>query len=270
MHILLAVQPERTIKSQVCRILFGRSNLVQCPYCTRTGCIRRDEKFQCRRCGRAWSLTSLTWLKGMKLNWQQLWGLVWCFINKVPIDQTQKLLSLSKPTVYLWYGKFRLHLPAQEAVRLEAIVQVDEAYFGCRKKGVALLAAKQKHTSRVACRVLSHNNVDKQDMLPFIRQHIVPTSHVCTDGAGIYRGMGKHWPITHQYDIHKKGQFEHTSEIEGFFGSLRTFIRRMYHHVTIQKLPEVIQEYQCRLMLPDIFSSPFTFLQNTLPHVSFA
>lgn len=271
MKTILSLPSEAKIKCQICKILFGRTNLITCPYCQRTGCIRRNEKFQCRRCGKAWSLTSLTWMKGMKLPWQKFWGLLWAYVHRVPIDQTEKLLKISRPTIYRWFGLFRKNLPEQDDVRLEGIVQIDEAYFGKKKTGqYSLVAAKQRKTQKVACHVIPASSVNRHDLTPFLRQHVSPGSKLWSDGAAIYRGIGKHWPVEHSYDIHRKAEFGKTSEIEGFFGALRTFIRRMYHHVTVKKLPEMVKEYQCRLMHSEMFTSPASFLTKTLPHVSFA
>ena len=269
MASILATPPERKIKASVCRTLFGTTSLVRCPYCTRTGCVRRDKKFQCRRCGKAWSLTSLTWMKGMKLSFTVFWRLLWCYGNKVPVDQTQRLLRLSRPTVYHWFMLFRKNLPELD-LRLEGTIQMDEAYFGGRKNGVAIIGAKQRGTRRVVARIIPASSVDRRDILPFIREHIAPYSKFCTDGASIYKGIGKHWPLEHAYDIHKKFEFAQTSEIEGFWGAFRTFIRRMYHHVTVSHLPALLHEYQLRLMHPEIFRDPASLLTKLLPSVSFA
>lgn len=269
MATILAVPPERKIKAHVCRILFGTVSLVRCPYCTRTGCVRRDERFQCRRCGKAWSLTSLTWMKGMKLSWSTFWRLLWCYGNRVPVDQTQRLLKLSRPSIYRWFALFRKHLPETE-IRLEKCVQIDEAYFGGRKKGVAVVGAKERGKRKVAAFVVPASSVQRTDIIPFLRQHVRPGAKLWSDGALIYKGIKNHWPVDHSHDIHRKGEFSKTSEIEGFWGSLRTFIRRMYHHVTVQYLPQMLQEYITRLMYPEIFKEPASLLQKLLPHVSFA
>lgn len=206
----------------------------------------------------------------MKLTWKQLWALLWTYANKVPIDQAGRLLTLSRPTIYRWYGLFRKHLPDQDHVRLEGIAQIDEAYFGGKKNGVAVVAAKQRGINKVAATVILASSVKRTDITPFLRQHVAPGSRLWSDGAGIYRGIKRYWPVEHDYDVHRKGEFGKTSEIEGFWGSLRTFIRRMYHHVTVAKLPEMVKEYQCRLMHPEIFSDPASFLAKTLTTVSFA
>lgn len=206
----------------------------------------------------------------MKLSWQQFWGLLWTYSQRVPVDQTQKLLKVSRPSIYRWYKLFRLNLPSQDHVRLKGIVQVDEAYFGRQDKKVSLVAAKERGSSKVAIRIIARKSVGREDIIPFLRQHVVPESKLWSDGAAIYRGIAKHWPVEHSYDVHRKGEFGQTSEIEGFFGSLKTFIRRMYHHVTTDYLHEIVFEYQCRLMLPEIFANPASLLANTLPKFSFA
>ena len=269
MKTILSGPPERQIKARVCRILFGNANLVRCPYCTRTGCIRRDERFQCRRCGKAWSLTSLTWMKGMKLSWTTFWRLLWCYGNKVPIDQTHRLLRISRPSIHRWFALFRSNLPENE-INLEHCVQIDEAYFGGKKKGVSVVGAKQRGSSKVAAFVVPAPSVSRTDITPFLRQHIAPGSKLWSDGALIYRGIGRFWPVEHAYDKHSKGEFGKTSEIEGFWGSFRTFIRRMYHHVTVKYLPQMLHEYISRLMHPEMFENPASLLPKLLPNVSFA
>jgi len=270
-NTILSLPPERLMKAKVCKILFGHSNLVRCPYCSRTGCVRRNVKFQCQRCNHAWSLTSLTRMKGMKLKWRTFWGLLWRYNNKVPVDQATRLLKISRPTVYRWYELFRRNLPDQEDVRPEGIVQIDEAYFGKKKKGgVAVVAAKERHSSKVAAIVIPASSVKRHDITPFLRQFVRPGSKLWSDGAKIYKTIGKYWPVEHANDVHSRGEFAKTSVIEGFWGCLRTYIRRMYHHVTIQKLPEFIKEYQCRLMHKEMFDSPACLLQIILPKFSFA
>ena len=206
----------------------------------------------------------------MKLSWKQLWGLLWTFTQRIPVDQTQKLLHISKPTIYRWYSLFRQNLPHLEDIRVGGEVQMDEAYFGGRKNGVAIIAVKERHSSKVAAMVVPASSVKRIDIVPFIRQHIIPGSKLHTDGAAIYRGIAKHWPVEHDYDVHRKGEFGKTSVIEGFWGCLRTFIRRMYHHVTVAKLPELLREYQCRLMFKEMFDSPASLLSKLLPSFPFA
>ncbi|MDP2631571.1 MAG: transposase [Candidatus Uhrbacteria bacterium] len=124
--------------------------------------------------------------------------------------------------------------------------------------------AKKKGTRQLAHSFIQGTSVTRPDVAEFLFQYIQPKSDLFTDGAGIYRGIDRWWPVTHQRDIHKKWEFGKTSEIEGMFGCLRTFIRRMYHHVTMEHLPEVVAEFCARFSHPEMFNSPVTYLQKTI------
>ena len=76
--------------------------------------------------------------------------------------------------------------------------------------------------------------------------------------------------LTHRKDIHSRFEFTITSEIEGIWGNLKTFIRRMYHHVTCEKLPKIVAEFEARYSQPEIFQNPFNYLSKSLSPVTFS
>jgi hypothetical protein len=137
---------------------------------------------------------------------------------------------------------------------------MDEAYF----KNLALLMAKQESSRNLAHQVIFKKSVDKRDATEFLFQHVEPKSYLQTDGSGIYQNINQWWQVKHKQDIHKRWEFELTSEIEGMFGNLRTFIRRMYHHATSIYLPEYVSEFCFRFSSPEIFISPNSYLAKTL------
>src|SRR3989337_2586839 len=136
---------------------------------------------------------------------------------------------------------------------------MDEAYF----KNLSLIMAKQVGSRKLVHQIIFKNSVNKTDAANFLFQFIRPNSQLQTDGAGIYKGIRQQWRVKHKKDIHRRWEFELTSEIEGMFGNLRTFIRRMYHHCTPGTLPEYVSEFCIRFSSPEIFTSPFTYLKNS-------
>ena len=198
----------------------------------------------------------------MKLPLQQFWLLLWCWTTQIPVRQTEALSELSEKAVRHWYGEFRTNLPVDVEI-LEAIVQLDEAYFGGRK-GYALLLGKQQGTRKLGYHIFPNSAPSKQDAAIFLQTFVKPHTNLNTDGSLIYKHIDQWWPVNHTYDIHKKFEFTNTSEIEGMFGLLRTFIRRMYHHVTPEKFPELMCEFCYRFSHPEMFKSPRYYLQNTL------
>jgi hypothetical protein len=198
------------------------------------------------------------WLANMKLPMQKFWLLLWCWTCEIPIRQTTALTKLSEVTVRRWFGMFRMHLPEEEHI-LERIVQLDEAYF----KQMTLMMAKQTGTRKLAYAILQ-GDPQRHHAATFLFQKVKPGSMLWTDGAAIYKHIDQWWPVRHQRDIHRRFEFDHTSEIEGVFGNYRTFVRRMYHHHWSEHLPEYVREFCFRFSSPELFENPHYYLQKSV------
>lgn len=261
--LLNQIPSEAQIKKQLRKIIFGKNMF--CPHCSSRKVYVSENRYRCRRCRKPFTLLSETWLNSMKISLRTFWALLWCWTQEIPVKQTQSLCHLSEPTVRYWFRQFRLHLPYFEPI-LEGTIQMDEAYF----KSLSLIMAKQVGSKRLAHQVIFKNSVDRSEAAQFLFQWVKPKSKLQTDGASIYKGINHWWQVRHKKDIHKKWEFGLTSEIEGIFGVLRTFIRRMYHHVTHEYLPEYVSEFCFRFSSPEIFVSPNDYLIKTLRPVPFA
>lgn len=257
MYHLKQIPSETQIKKYIRHIVFGKN--VFCPECRSRKIFKYEDRYRCLKCRCKFSLISHTWLKNMRISCQKFWLVLWCWTTQVPIKQSMALSGLSEKAIRHWFGLFRLNLPPNGVI-LQKIVQLDEAFFKKR----TLMMAKQKGTRNLAYEILKTTNVQRHHATHFLQQHVKPKSKLHTDGAGIYRGIDGWWPVKHKRDIHKKWEFALTSEIEGAFGNYRTFIRRMYHHTTPEKLPEYVSEFCLRFSSPEIFNNPLSYLQKTL------
>ena len=255
--LLNQIPSETKIKKYLRKIIFGKN--IFCPHCRSRKVYASEGRYRCRRCRKPFSLLSGIWLKDMKLSLRTFWALLWCWTQRVPVLQTMKLCHVSEKTVRHWFRQFRLHLPEFEAI-LTGQIQMDEAYF----KKLSLILAKQVGSRKLAHQVVFRNSVNKGEAANFLFQFVEPKSQLQTDGSGIYRSIDKWWQVRHKKDIHQKWQFGLTSEIEGLFGNLRTFIRRMYHHVTPEYLPEYVSEFCVRFSSPEIFDSPLSYLKKSI------
>lgn len=256
---LKEIPSETKIRKFIKSILFG-SNIF-CPECKSRKVVKYETRFRCKLCKCKFSLLSHTWLSNTKISLSVLWTVIWCFTAQIPIKQAAGISGISKKGILYWYQTFRNNLPKEKAM-LEAMIQLDEAYFG-GFKGRCLLMAKEKGKRKLAYKVLDHDPA-REDAIKFIKENIRPNSILCTDGFSIYQGIEKHYLVTHIVDIHKSWEFGKTSEIEGIFGNLRTFIRRMYHHVTPKKLENIVSEFCFRFTHPEMFKNSRIFLQITL------
>ena len=254
---LKQIPSEAQIRKYLRRIIYGSHMF--CPRCHARSAHRSEGRYRCRVCRRPFSLLSGTWLSKMRLPLRTFWLVLWCWTNNVPVLQTEKLCQVSEEAVRHWFHQFRTHLPEYYPI-LEGVVQLDEAYF----KSLSLVMAKQVGSRKLVHQIIGKSSVGKTEAARFLFQNIAPRSQLNTDGAGIYRGIHSWWPVDHHKDIHAKWEFTLTSEIEGMFGVLRTFIRRMYHHTTRDHMPEIVAEFVLKFSHPEIFASPLKYLEKTL------
>lgn len=247
--------------------VFGKN--VACPDCGRKSYVKEVQKnkmFRCTKCHNRFSVTNANWLKGMKISGRHLYALIWCWQNRINIQQAQSLIHLSIPTIRRYYDLFRDNLNLDFNVVLAGTVQMDEMFV----RGAFIIGAKDIVRKKIKLKVVYKKSPNKGDAMNMIFHHVKPGSDLCTDGGGIYRGCDNWWPVKHKKDIHRKFEFGLTSEIEGIWAVLRTFIRRMYHHVTIEKLPKVVAEFEARYSHKEIFDSPLAFIKNSLQPVTLA
>lgn len=233
MYNLNQIPSNPQIKKFVRRTLFGKN--VFCPECKSRKVTAERSRYWCRVCRCRFSLLSHTWLKNLKLPLVQFWMLLWCWTMQIPV----------------------LH---QETHVLEHIVQLDEAFF----RDQVLIMGKQIGTRKVSFDFIRGVAPQRHHAAYFLYRKVRPGSQLWTDGAAIYKGIGKWWPVEHTRDLHAKFEFAHTSEIEGMCGNLRTFIRRMYHHTSSDKLPEYVREFSFRFSSPELFENPQNYLTKTL------
>lgn len=259
--ILHQAPSEIQIRRELKRLVFGKT--LFCPHCHYSGIKKYETRYRCKRCRKWFSLTSITWLKGTKLPIRTVWLILWAWLKKVPQDQASELSGVSRKTISRWYAKFRNHLPQDHLlnIRLSQKIQMDEAYRG----NYSIIGAKQIGTRNIALEYLSKNSVDRSDAVNFLSQYVVPDSKLCSDGASIYRKINNWWPVKHQFERHNKNQFKITSEIEGLWGTYFVFVHRMYHHITQNQVPGILNEFNLRFSHQEYFANPLKYLGVSLP-----
>ena len=261
MYTLRQIPSEAKLRKLLRRQLFGKNMF--CPWCRSRKVVAEKERYRCRNCRQRFSLLSHTWLTNMKLPVVEFWTVLWCWTAQIPIRQTMSLTQLPERTVRHWFGQFRIRLPDQTHV-LERLIQLDEAFFHRR----FVMVGKQVGTRKLAYAVGEESHPEHRDATSFLFQFVEPGSELWTDGAAIYRNITQYWPVEHSRDIHKRFEFQHTSEIEGVFGNYRTFVRRMYHHHWSINLEKYVREFCFRFSSPELFENPQYYLSKTLTLVT--
>lgn len=271
--ILEQVPSTQTLRTHLKRLVFPDDGRPQCPQCgsRQARSIKRAERWRCRRCRHPFSIKSCcSFLKHSKLSLETIWLLVWCWQEEIPRGQTADLCGVSAVTAYSWFEKMRANIPKGRADVLLGDetdeVACDEMFIG----DTAVIGAKEKGTKNLKLRVLDSPDPHKGHAVTFLTRWVATETTVCTDGSGIYRGIGDYHRITHEYERHNQFEFSLTAEIEGVWANFRTFVRRMYHHVTTDKLPAILREFALRFSQDRIFRSPRDYFTVCLTPKPFA
>lgn len=255
-HILKQIPRPKVIEKTLKRAIFG--SRLHCPRCHSRYVrrVRTEQRWRCKKCLHPFTIKSASWLKGSKLSLEVIWLLLWCWQRKQSLQQAVDLTGVSYLTARVWYTMFRDKIPPERKdIMLSGTVACDEMYV----RDNSILGAKQKGTRNVVLRVVGEKSVNRTDAARFLQTFVRAHSALHTDGNVIYKGCD-HWHrLKHTYEIHKKWEFALTAEIESVWGVFRTFVRRMYHHVTRYKLAAIVSEFCLRFRQDEIFDSPYRY-----------
>jgi transposase-like protein len=260
-HILKQIPRPKVIEKTLKRAIFGSH--LHCPKCKSRDIrrVRTEHRWRCRKCSHPFTLKSASWLKGSKLSLEIIWLLLWCWQRKHSLQHAMDFTGVSYPTARWWYETFRDKIPHERKdILLSGTIACDEMYV----RGDSIIGAKQKGTRKIALRVVGEKSVNKTDATRFLQTFVQANSKLHTDGSAIYKGCGNWHNLQHTYEIHKKWEFALTAEIEGVWAVFRTFIRRMYHHVTRYKLATVVSEFCLRFRQDELFDSPYRYWEICL------
>ncbi|MGI9102678.1 MAG: IS1595 family transposase [Terriglobales bacterium] len=140
-------------------------------------------------------------------------------------------------------------------------VEVDEAYFGGRRKGgVGRPLSGDKSNKAIVVglvqrkggvRAVVADDVKSPTLLGLVKEHVLPYTTVFTDDFPSYialdhhRNGYQHHRINHSEKIYVCGEV-HTNTIEGFWSLLKRGLSGVYHQVGRNYLQTYLNEYSFR------------------------
>ncbi len=177
------------------------------------------------------------------------------FVVGTPARTAADLLGLNRNTATLFYRKLREVIAdriAQDA-QLDGEVEIDESYFGGRRKGKkgrgaagkVIVFGLLKRGGRVHAVMIP--NVRKTTLLSVVRRRIRPDSVVYTDAFRSYDTLTVQG-FRHQRIDHSKtfGQGQaHINGIENFWNQAKRHLRR-YNGIPRQHFPLFLAECEWR------------------------
>jgi len=179
------------------------------------------------------------WVKGSKISNRQIGKLIDYFVLEVPASKASMMMSINRNTAQRIYNVIRIKLAqeCEERSPFKGEVEVDESYFGGRRKGQRGRGAADKvpvfgilkRNGRVYTRIVE--DVSRKTLRTIIRKKVVPKSAIYTDSFRSYDGLVldgfKHYRVNHDSDF-SDGKRNHINGIENFWGYAKMKLKRYY------------------------------------------
>jgi transposase-like protein len=243
-----------------------------CPYCGSTDCgrhaspDRKMSRWQCRDCGRAFSVTVGTMFHGTHIplrDWFLVLALMLNAKKSASAYQIARDIGKRRPTVWSMMQRIRTAMandPAQEKL-LYGIVEADETYVGGKprkgnrrdddkpnKRGrgtkkTPVIGAVERG-GRVVAKVADPRDLSAKGISKFIARFVDPDGSVLiTDEYSGYNRVSEtmlHSVVNHARE-YANGAI-HTNTIEGFWAIVKRAWYGSHHHYSRKYMPLYIAE----------------------------
>jgi len=173
-----------------------------------------------------------------KLSNRQIGKLIDLFVLEVPAIKAAKSIGINRNSAQRIYHIIRLYLARECELSspFTGEVEVDESYFGGKRKGnrgrgaagkvpvFGILKRNGKVYTQIVC------DVSRDTLRKIIRSQVVPKSVVYSDSFRSYDGLVldgfKHYRINHDKEFARKRN--HINGIENFWGYAKTKLKKYY------------------------------------------
>jgi len=241
-----------------------------CPHCGSNdkpyalkGKAHRPGLWKCSHCRLQFSVTVGTVFERSKIplsKWLTATYLMCSNKKGISSHQLHRTLGVTYKTA--WFMSHRI----REAMRdvsptplggptSSGVVEADETYFGKtpgtgrgprRKQKNAVVALVER---KGRARAFHVPTVTAATLKPIFLNEVAKSARLMTDGAMLYRKLGKHF-ARHDFVDHYSREYARaevtTNTVEGFFGVLKRGIRGVYQHVSSEHLGRYLDEFAFR------------------------
>ena len=197
----------------------------------------------CRACHMKIRPKAITWFRGSKLRYRQLFCLLMAWQAR---RESWQCSSSNRTQLYyhpsVGYARFRQHLPSDGSELLSGVVAVDEAWFG-----------KQRHSKRgKQTIVMGGIEVDTRRL----RLQVIPDTE--QDSIELFLET---WVVRYN---HSTGHFGMSNHIECIWSAMKRYLRKLYGCVPTCHLVLFLREWEARHNQRELFESPLAYLRATV------
>ena len=175
-------------------------------------------------------------MRKSRLSWYKQTKLIELFVAGSTARTAASLVSVNKTTASYYFHRLRLliYKNSHEPGLLEGEIEVDESYFGGRRKGkrgrgagnkVPVFGLLKRNGSVYACII---PNARADTLIPIIREKVKPDSIVYTDSFRSYNALDvsefTHYRINHSKEFAQDRN--HINGIENFWSQAKRHMRK--------------------------------------------
>ena len=241
-----------------------------CPICgdtekQRPVAARKPLPYWCGGCRRHYSVKTNSVMHRSRIGLQKWAVAIFLWSTSLKGVSSMKLhrdLNITQKSAYFMAQRLREAWSGAPG-RMNGPVEVDEAYFGGKRKNMsnakrkelagtgrgtagktAVVGAKDRATNKVNARVVTEN--DKPTLQAFVGDNAAPGATVYTDDASAYEGIpNPHETVKHSVSEYVRGA-AHTNGIESFWAMLRRGHQGTFHKISPKHLQRYVNEFATR------------------------
>ena len=249
----------------IMKVRYGGTEL-DCPKCGEYGKFYRMSKergYVCQHCGHHLHPTVGTPMERTHLplhKWFHAMHLFTTSRHGVSARELSRILGISVKSAWRMGHVIRQYMAKVDGDgMLDGHVEMDEAYIGGRKRGgkakgltgrgadKAIVFGMVEREGEVITRVVE--TASRRDMLPHVRRHVEPGTHISTDEYMPYRALPRmgysHGTVEHRSKQYVSG-IDHVNSIEAFWLILKRSIRGTHVWVSRKHLASYLGEFEFR------------------------
>ena len=177
-------------------------------------------------------------------------------------NQLHRILGVTLKTAWFMSHRIREAMRSGNLAPMGGgggIVEADETFIGTEPgvekhknaRGWAhkmkVLSLVERRTGRVTSFVV--DSVNREEILPILRENIAREARLFTDEAAQYRGLGRafgeHASVSHKSGEYGRGEI-HTNTVEGYYSIFKRGMRGIYQHCAKKHLHRYAAEFDFR------------------------
>lgn len=238
-----------------------------CPECGHEGhCMLGRGLYQCHRCRRQTSLTAGTLFAGTKLpltTWFLAMYLLTQSKNGISALEMSRQLGICYNSAWLMKHKLMQAMLEREQGRmLEGIIQMDDAYWGGRRRGykrgrgtrgktpfVAAVATDPVSGAPLAIRLDRVKGFRQREIGRWSRKHLKAGAHVRSDGLSCFTAVGQAG-CTHEPLVTSGPQGRRRRKafvwVDTMLGNVKNAMHGTYRAIRPKHLPRYLAEFAYR------------------------